>query len=56
MEQEKETPGSQRLWIDWKNKVLSFNCAEGFETRDFLSHEERMTYVLEQCSNGFRIQ
>lgn len=56
MEQEKGAPCSQPLWIDWKRKVVSFKRAEGFEVKEFSSYEERLTYVFEKCSNGFRIQ
>ncbi len=56
MEQETGASNSQLLWIDWKCKVVSFKSAEGFEVKEFSSYEERLTYVFEKCSNGFRIQ
>lgn len=44
------------LWIDWTEHVVSFHEEAGFERLEFPSHEEKMEYVFEKTSNGFRIQ
>lgn len=44
------------LWIDWKNKIISFKSAAGFEEKVFPSPEEKLNYALTRCAAGFRIQ
>lgn len=34
------------LWIDWKNKIISFKSAESFEEKVFPSPEEKLNYAL----------
>ena len=46
----------QAIWINWTDHILSFHQEAGFERLDFLSSQEKMNYVFEKCSNGFRIQ
>ena len=46
----------QTLWIDWTDHVVSFHEAAGYERLDFSSSEEKMEYVFQKSSNGFRIQ
>ena len=44
------------IWIDWTNRIISFQKVEGFETKTFSSSEERLEYAFQKCANGYRIQ
>ena len=46
----------QTVWIDWRDHILSFHEEAGYERLEFPSNEEKMAYVFEKTSNGFRIQ
>ena len=49
-----QTP--QAVWINWVEHILSFHEEVGYERLDFPSNKEKMDYVFEKASNGFRIQ
>lgn len=44
------------LWINWVDHIVSFHEEAGYERLEFPSNEERMAYVFQKCSDGFRIQ
>ena len=44
------------IWIDHKEKVISFKEADGFEIMYFSSTKEIISFTMEQCSHGYRIQ
>lgn len=44
------------LWIDQNDHIVSFHEEAGYERLEFASNEEKMNYVLQKTSNGFRIQ
>ena len=44
------------LWVDWTERVVSFHEASGFERLEFSSDEEKLEYVFQKTSGGFRIQ
>lgn len=44
------------LWIDWTDHIVSFHEEEGYERLEFSSDEEKMNYVLQKSSSGFRVQ
>lgn len=44
------------LWIDHKDKIVSFKEVEGFEILYFSSREEKLAFALEKCASGYRIQ
>ena len=44
------------IWIDHKEKIVSFKSAEGFEQLQFSSQEEKLAFAIEKCSSGYRIQ
>lgn len=44
------------LWINWMEQVVSFHEEDGYERLEFPSDEEKLEYVFEKTSNGFRIQ
>ena len=47
---------SSPLWIDWAGRIVSFHEEDGYERLEFPSVRERMEYVVQKSSNGFRIQ
>ena len=51
-EEEKTHP----VWVDWDNRVISFQKAEGFEELQYSTHEEMFAFVIEKGSAGFGIQ
>lgn len=51
--------GAQALptvWIDWTDHIVSFHEEDGYERLEFSSDEEKMNYVLQKSSAGFRVQ
>lgn len=56
MDDDTETRELQPLWINWTERIVSFHEEAGYEQLKFSSKEEKMDYVFEKTSNGFRIQ
>lgn len=56
MEDDTETQESQPLWINWADQIISFHAEVGYQQLEFSSKEEKMEYVFEKTSQGFRIQ
>lgn len=54
MDKEKETVYS--IWVDWENRVISFQKAEGFEKLEYPTHDEMFAFEIEKGSGGFAIQ
>lgn len=50
------TQGTQIVWISQADHIVSFHEENGYERLEFSSNEEKMEYVFQKCSNGFRIQ
>ena len=49
------------IWISWSEHTVSFHEIENdnndnYEPLVFSDHNEKMQFVLEKCSSGFRIQ
>ena len=44
------------LWIDWSQRVVSFEKAEGFAELRYSSHEEMFRFAIERGNEGFAIQ
>ena len=44
------------LWVDERNKIVSFHQEEGFRALAFPSREAMLTFVFEKGATGFRIQ
>ena len=56
MDDDTGTQQLQSLWIDWAGHIVSFHEEDGYERLDFSSNEEKMNYVFQKSSTGFRIQ
>ena len=57
MEHEKEPNiKNYQCWINKKEKILSFSCAEGFELREFDSYEQFQDYYYRKTYWGYRVQ
>jgi len=56
MEKTREKETLYPLWIDHKEKIVSFKNAEGFSQMTFSSQEEKLAFAFEKCSSGYRIQ
>ena len=56
MDDDTEAETFQPLWVDWTERIISFHQEAGYERLEFSSNEEKMAYVFEKTSNGFRIQ
>ena len=54
MEQRTETVW--RLWVDTKNRIVSFHAAEGCRLMEFRSHEMFLNYVDEFTGKHYRYQ
>lgn len=46
------------LWISQNEHIVSFHEVEGDDYKQFLftSQNEKMEFVFQKCSSGFRIQ
>ena len=44
------------IWVDWKNKVISFSKENGFEELRFSTHEEKFKFAIDRGNEGFGIQ
>ena len=56
METLREEELAYPIWIDHKDKIVSFKSVEGFEQLHFSSQEEKLAFAIEKCSSGYRIQ
>lgn len=58
MEKPREEELAYPIWIDHKDKIVSFKSVEGegFEQLHFSSQEEKLAFAIEKCSSGYRIQ
>lgn len=56
MDDDTGTQEFQPLWIHWTDHILSFHEEDGYERLEFSSKEEKMAYVFQKTSNGFRVQ
>ena len=54
--EKKEITEARMLWIDWKNRILSFQAQKGFERMSFPSREKMLLFAMEKGVSGFRIQ
>lgn len=44
------------IGVKRKERVISFQKADGFEELRYLSHEEMLRFVIDKGSEGFGIQ
>lgn len=44
------------IWVDWKNRVISFHEASGFEKLEYPTHQEMFKFAIEKGFSGFAIQ
>lgn len=56
MKQERESSGIRILWLDEKNKILSFQRMPGAQGLKFPTRAAMLAFALEKCSSGYRIQ
>ncbi len=56
MKQEEEETEIYSVWVDWDNRIVSFEEAEGFERLEYTSHEEMFDFVVKKGFAGFGIQ
>ncbi len=56
MDDDTDTHPVHFLWIHWSEHIVSFHEVAGYERKEFSSSEEKMDYVFQKTSNGFRIQ
>ena len=56
MDIEKEEPQAWPVWIDWHNRVVSFQEVKEFDRREFPTHEEMFRFAVEKTMEGFAIQ
>ena len=56
MDDDTGTQVPQSLWINWASHIMSFHEEVGYERLEFSSNEEKMEYVFQKSSHGFRIQ
>ena len=55
MEVEKEKMGCS-IWVNWEERIISFQKAYEFEELQYPSHEEMLRFAIDKGSEGFGIQ
>ena len=45
-----------RIWVDTKNRIVSFHEAEGCQVMEFRSHEMFLSYVDQFTGKHYRYQ
>lgn len=55
MKAEEETLNCS-IWVNWENRVISFQKADGFEELRYVSHEEMLRFAVAKGFEGFGIQ
>ena len=53
-DREEETVFS--VWVNWKQRVISFTHENEFEELQYPTHEEMFRFVIEKGNEGFGIQ
>ena len=53
-DREEETVFS--VWVNWKQRVISFTHENEFEELRYQTHEEMFRFVIEKGNEGFGIQ
>ena len=53
-DREEETVFS--VWVNWKQRVISFTHENEFEELQYATHEEMFRFVIEKGNEGFGIQ
>lgn len=58
MNQAQKRQSPYRLWVSQGQRIISFHELNNREYQmvEFDSQDEKMEYVLQKCSGGFRIQ
>lgn len=58
MNQAQKRQSPYRLWVSQGQRIISFHELNNREYQmvEFASQDEKMEYVLQKCSGGFRIQ
>jgi len=53
-DREEETVFS--VWVNWKQRVISFTPEKDFEEMQYQTHEAMFRFVIEKGNEGFGIQ
>ena len=56
MERENEETDLFSVWVDWQNRIVSFQQAEGFEKLEYPTHQEMFQFAIEKSMSGYAIQ
>ena len=56
MEPKNTVENMWRIWVDTKNRIVSFHEAEGCRLMEFRSHEMFLNYVDEFTGKHYRYQ
>ena len=56
MERENEETDVFSVWVDWQNRIVSFQQAEGFEKLEYPTHQEMFQFAIEKSMSGYAIQ
>lgn len=43
------------VWVNKKERIVTFREKEGFDKRTFRAQEDKMSYVYSLCESGYRI-
>lgn len=55
MDIEKEEAEGVLIWVDWKNRIVSFQNEDGFEKLEYPTHDEMFQFAIEKTMSGFGI-
>lgn len=53
---EREEDALYPLWIDWDNRIVSFQDIDGFEEILFANNDDKLRFAIARGNEGFGIQ
>ncbi len=47
---------AELVWLNEKERIASFHCVDGYQRREFRSHDDLMDYLKGLLQRNFRFQ
>lgn len=44
------------IWIDWENRIISFQHVDGYERLVYPTHDEMLAFAVERSMAGYAIR
>jgi hypothetical protein len=56
MTDQKESIQEWPIWVDWYNRIISFQEVKGFEKLVYPTRDEMFQFAIDKSMSGFSIQ